>query len=154
MCPNHGEVTQVAKKVLTHSGCPLCDQEKAKKRRRGGKYSKTKGSQYELQIAKELANCGFPNIVTSRSESKRTDDMKIDLIDKDGKLPINIQCKKTKVTPSYFNIREACPMKDKPFVIFWNRQEVKEGSVDMSSAGEVVMLPKEYFYELLKKVSE
>ena len=150
-CPIHGEVTQIAKKVLVHSGCPLCDQEKAKKNRRGGKSAKNKGSQYELQIAKELSDCGYPNVVTSRSESKRKDDMKIDLIDQDGKLPFYAQCKKTRNTPNYFGIEDECPLKDKPFVIFWNKQEVKEGNVNMSSAGEIVMIPKEYFYKLLQK---
>ena len=152
-CPVHGEVTQLAKKVLTHSGCPVCDQEKAKAKRRGGKYAKSKGSNYELQIAKELGTCGYPNVVTSRSESKRTDDMKVDLIDKDGRLPFYAQCKKTKNTPSYFGIESECSLKDKPFVIFWNKQEVKEGNVNMSSAGEVVMIPKEYFYKLIREAA-
>ena len=150
ICPTHGEVTQIAKKVLVHSGCPLCDQEKAKAKRRGGKYARSKGNNYELQIAKELGELGYQNIVTSRSESKRTDNMKIDLIDKDGKLPFYAQCKKTKNTPSYFGISDECPLKDKPFVVFWNKQEVKEGNVNMSSAGEVVMIPKDYFYKLLR----
>lgn len=149
-CSIHGEVTQLAKKVLTHTGCPICDQEHAKKKRRSGSYVKSKGKNYELQIAKELKACGYPNIVTSRSESKNTDDMKIDLIDKDNKLPVYIQIKKTKNTPNYFKIEEGCPLKDKPFVIFWSKQEVKEGQLNMSNKGEVVIIPKDFFYTLLK----
>ena len=150
MCPVHGEVThKEAKKHLVRSGCPVCDEEKAKRSRRGGKYTKTKGSRYELEIAKELAACGYPEVVTSRSESKRMDNAKVDLIDKENRLPFNIQCKITKNTPNYFKIREEAP-KDKAFTIFWNRQEVKDGNVNMSSKGEVVMIPKEFFYELLK----
>ncbi len=132
----------------------MCDQEKAKKSRRSGSYQRNKGNNYERQIAKELAECGYPNIVTSRSESKRKDDMKIDLIDQDNKLPFYAQCKKTRNTPNYFGIENDCPLKDKPFVVFWNKQEVKEGNVNMSSAGEIVMIPKEYFYQLLKKCSK
>ena len=148
-CPEHGEVThKEAKKHLVRSGCPLCDEEKAKKGRKG-KYSKNKGSRYELEIAKELSTCGYPEIVTSRSESKRMDNAKVDLIDKEGRLPFHIQCKITKNTPNYFKIREEAP-KNLPFTIFWNRQEVKEGNVNMSSKGEVVMVPKDFFYELLK----
>lgn len=73
-------------------------------KKRTGKYCRNKGHNYELKIAKELNELGF-NMVTSRSESKRTDDNKIDLIDLSNKLPINIQLKKTSATPSYFNIR-------------------------------------------------
>ncbi len=149
ICPKHGEVTQIAKKVLTHTGCPICDQEKAKKNRRSGKYSRTKGNNYEVKIAHELADCGYPNVVTSRSESKRVDNSKVDLIDLDGKLPIDIQIKCTSNTPSFFKIRNAYP-RVKPFAIFWNSQVVKEGQVNMNSQGELVMIDKDFFYELLK----
>ena len=143
------EVTQIAKKVLTHTGCPLCDSKKAKKSRQSGKYQRNKGHNYELKIAKELIACGYPNVVTSRSESKRIDDQKVDLIDLDNKLPILIQCKATKNVPNFFKIKNACK-RDKPFTLFWSRQEVKEGQVNMSSAGELVMVDKDFFYELLK----
>ena len=44
-CPKCQQyVTQIAKKVLTHTGCPLCDAAKAKKKRQSGSYSKVKGS--------------------------------------------------------------------------------------------------------------
>ena len=150
ICPIHGKVTQKAKSHFTRSGCFECDQEKAKKGRRG-KYSKSKGSNYELKLVKELKELGYEGVVTSRSESKKVDNMKVDLIDTEGKLPFHVQAKCTKNTPSYHAIEEACPLKDKPFVLFWNRQEIKEGNINMSSAGEVVFVPKEYFYELIKR---
>lgn len=149
ICPVHGEVTQIAKKVLTHSGCHLCDIEKAKKKRQSGKYSRNKGNSYELKIAKELQELGYSGVVTSRSQSKRMDNMKIDLIDVDNKLPFYCQLKCTSNVPNYFKIQSQCPLKDKPFVLFFNRQEVKEGQVNMSSAGELVMIPKDFFYKLL-----
>lgn len=152
VCPIHGEVTQPAKKVLTHSGCPLCDQEKAKQSRRSGKYSRNKGHSYETKIAKELRELGYDGVVTSRSQSKRMDDMKIDLIDLNDKLPFYCQLKCTSNVPNYFKIRSQCPLTDKPFVLFFNRQEVKDGQVNMSSAGEVVMVDKEFFYKLLNKI--
>lgn len=70
ICPIHGEVTQIAKKVLTHSGCPECDQEKAKKKRKGGKYAKTKGSNYELKIIHELEELGYKGLKSARSKVK------------------------------------------------------------------------------------
>lgn len=149
-CPEHGEVTQVAKSHLVRSGCIMCDAEKAKSKRKNGKYAKSKGRAYEYKIRDELKEVGFPELVTSAGESKRMDNMKIDLIDPSGKLPFYAQIKCTKPTPSYHNIAEACPLKDKPLILFWNKQSVKEGQVNMSSEGEVVILPKEYFYELLR----
>ena len=117
-------------------------------KKRSGKYSKTKGSNYERKIAKELQELGFTGVVTSRAESKKMDDQKVDLIDTEGMLPISIQLKCTQVTPSYFKIQEECPIKDKPFCIIWNKQEKRE--INCVSAGEVAMIPKEFLYELLK----
>lgn len=113
-----------------------------------GAYAKRKGNAYERQIAKELRELGFEGCVTSRSESKAMDNNKIDLIDTEGKLPFYAQLKKTQNTPSYAKISAECSLKDKPFVIFWNIQEKKDSKC--VSKGEIVMIPKEYFYELLK----
>lgn len=120
----------------------------AKKKKRSSKYSRTKGHSYEVKIAKELRDLGYAGIVTSRSESKSTDDNKVDLIDKDGKLPCYVQLKSTQATPSYYSIKKACTFNDKPFVIIWNKQEKKE--VNICSVGELAMIPKDFFYELLK----
>ena len=119
-----------------------------KPRQRSAKYSKTKGSSYEQKIAKELRELGFEGVVTARFESKSKDNNKIDLVDKEDKLPVYIQLKCTQNTPSYFKIEEECDLKDKPFCLIWNKQEKKE--INICSVGEVVMIPKEYFYELLK----
>ena len=69
------------------------------KKKRSSAYSKTKGSAYERQIVNELkALTGNENISTSRSSSKKLDDMKIDINDEDGVLPCYIQTKKTQTT--------------------------------------------------------
>lgn len=67
---------------------------------------------------------------------------------------MNIQNKITQNTPNYFKIAEECSDKSKPFTLFWNRQESIEGQVNMSSKGEVVFVPKQFFYELLKAYKE
>lgn len=121
---------------------------KDKPKKRSGAYAKNKGNAYERQIAGELRDIGFTGCVTSRSESKSTDDMKIDIFDKEGTLPCYIQLKKTQNTPSYAKISDECGLKDKPFVLIWNMQEKKE--VNCVSKGEVAMIPKKFFYELLK----
>ena len=94
------------------------DIETPKKRKsRSKSYSRTKGHNYETKIARELRDLGFSNIVTSRSESKSMDDNKVDLIDKDNKLPCAIQLKCTQTIPSYFKIRSESTVNPEDFVI-------------------------------------
>jgi len=122
-CPTHGEVEVTPKQHLKNggTGCIKCDDEIAKTKRKSGKYSKRKGSNYENEIARELREVCCPGVVTSRSESKRMDDKKVDLVDTEGKLPFYVQLKKTKATPNYFKIREESGLTAKPFCLIWNR---------------------------------
>lgn len=113
-----------------------------------GKYNRTRGNNFETKIARELRELGYTGVVTSRSESKNMDNNKIDIIDTDNKLPCYLQLKKTIAYPSYFKIYEQCSLKDKPFCIIWAAQEKKEKNI--CTKGELVILPKEYFYELIK----
>lgn len=113
------------------------------------KRSRARGVAYEQQIAKELRELGFDGVVTSRSESKTMDDNKIDLVDKNNQLFFYPQLKRTGKCPNYFAIEEQCPLKDKPFVVFWNYQKPTEKT--FRSGGEIVMLSKAFFYELIKK---
>ena len=92
-------------------------QEEMPKKKRTGAYNKRRGNQYETRIAKELRDLGFNGVVTSRSESKRTDDNKIDLIDTENKLPCFIQLKRTINTPQYFKIREESTVDYSKFVL-------------------------------------
>ena len=121
------------------------------KKKRSGSYSKTKGSTYERQIVKELKELtGSEEISTSRSSSKKLDDMKIDIHDESGTLPCYFQLKKTQTTPSVKKINEDVGKIDKPLCILWNIQEKKDGNVNITSCGEYAIIPKEFFYELLK----
>ena len=119
-----------------------------KKRTRSKSYSRTKGHNYETKIAKELRDLGFTGIVTSRSESKSTDDNKIDLIDKENKLPCEIQLKCTQSIPSYFKIRSESTVDPEKFVIIWSKQEKRE--INIVSVGEAVIMDKSLFYKLIE----
>lgn len=103
---------------------------------------------YELKIIKELTQLGWAGLVSSRSESKSLDNDKIDIAETIDKLPFYVQCKKTKNCPSIAEITKACPRKDRPLVIIWNKQINKE--VNMASDGEYVMMTKDFFYELIQ----
>lgn len=118
------------------------------KKKRNLKNNRKRGNAYEVLIAQELRDLGFPNIKTSRSESKSMDDRKIDLVDLDNKLFFYPQLKATIKTPDYFGIEKSCPLKDKPFVIFWKK--IKPTDSTFRSEGEIVMLPKDFFYKLIK----
>lgn len=125
-------------------------QEKPKKKR-SGSYSKNKGSAYERQIVNELKELtNSENIATSRSSSKKLDNMKIDIFDEDGVLPCYFQLKKTQTTPSVKKINSEVGKLDRPLCILWNIQEKKEGNVNITSNGEYAIIPKEFFYKLLE----
>lgn len=117
------------------------------RRSKNAKKSKAKGNAFELEVAHKLQEIGYPNVVSSRSESKSKDDAKIDLVDKDDLLACNIQCKYTANMPNYFTIRDACPDKDKPFCMAW-KKATNDGT---NSPGTVVVMPIEYFYQLIKQ---
>ena len=77
------------------------------KKKRSGAYSKNKGNAYELKIVKELKELtGNENISTSRANSKKLDNMKIDIFDEDDVLPCYFQLKKTQTTPSVKKIND------------------------------------------------
>lgn len=124
------------------------DIEKKPKRRGLGARNKARGNEYECRIAKELRELGFTGVVTARSESKRTDNNKVDLIDTNKQLPFNIQLKRTVNTPQYFKIREESTVDPKSFVLIWNKQE--KANVNFLSVGEAVIMDKETFYDLIK----
>ena len=76
------------------------------------------------------------------------DNNKVDLIDTDNKLPVMIQLKKTTTTPQYFSIVKETTVPKEKFVIIWNKQ--KNVNDRFLSEGEVVMISKDLFYQLIK----
>ena len=117
--------------------------------RRRGKASRRRGHSYETKIVKELKKItGDEEICTSRSESKRLDDKKIDIADPNGVLPFYCQMKATQATPQIKKLNEEVGLKDKPLVIFWNAQEAKDKK--QVSVGEYCIVAKKLCYEMLK----
>lgn len=110
-----------------------------------GRANRKKGHNFELGVIRRLNEIGY-NCVSSRSESKRTDDKGIDIIDLDDKLPFNIQCKYSSNTPNYFLLKEKCPDKTKPFAIAW-KKATNDGT---NSPGTIIMMDIEEFYKCIK----
>ena len=109
--------------------------------------SKRKGNSFELEVVHKLREIGYEECVSSRSQDKRADANKIDIVDMKGELPVNIQCKYTQNLPNYFDIRDACTDKDKPYCLIWK----KAGKNGEQSRGTVAVIPIEYFYQLIEK---
>lgn len=106
-----------------------------------GRRSRKKGNTWELEIINRLKEIGYTGCVSARSESKRTDDAKVDIVDLNHELPCYIQAKNVKVLPSYHKVASECPFTDKPFVI----------AVKLEGKTPLAMLPLDFFYELLNK---
>lgn len=109
------------------------------------KKSKNKGSEWESEIIKHLREIGYEGCVRAAGESKFADNNKIDIVDTNHELPINIQAKNTQNLPNYFTIRDACTDKTKPFCLAW-KKAAEGGS---NSPGSVMVVPMDFFYELL-----
>ena len=116
-----------------------------------GKRSRNRGHAYERKIVNEIKNItGDEDLCTSRSESKKLDDMKIDIADPNNTLSFYCQIKSTQQTPQIKKINLEVGKKDKPLVIFWNAQESRDAK--QISVGEYCILPKEFFYKLISKI--
>ena len=107
------------------------------------KQSRSKGNQCERDVVHDLREIGY-DVYTSRSESKRLDDAKVDIA---GEIPYYIQIKHTATQPNYYKIEESCPLKDKPFCIVW-KKAFNDGS---RSPETIVMIPYSQFLTLIKK---
>ena len=89
-------------------------------------------------------------MVTSRSESKTTDDNKVDIIDKNNQLPfgINIQVKHQISYPQYFKIREQSTVPNNTFIILWDKQEPREKNI--ITVGRCAIMDIDLFYKLIE----
>lgn len=118
------------------------------RKRRSGSYNRNRGHRAEQKIVNELKELGFTGVVSSRQESKSADDNKIDIIDKENKLPCNIQIKHTLQTPNYFAIREETTTPKEDFCIIWDKQ--KKCDTNIVTVGTAVIMDKKLFYKLIK----
>jgi hypothetical protein len=99
---------------------------------------RTKGHAYEREIAEKFRKAGYPECVTSRSESKRTDDLGIDLCYTD---PWQVQCKnQERISPAPHDILANMPQNQKLNVLFHKRNR----------KGTIVSMDEDTFWALLR----
>lgn len=116
-----------------------------------GKANRRRGHAYERQIVKELKEItGDEKLMSSRLASKILDDSKVDVYDGNNILPCYFQIKCTQAVPKIKQINEEVGLHDKPLAIIWNAQEARESK--QVSVGEYAIIPKDFFYELLKRL--
>ena len=100
--------------------------------------ARSKGNSYERQLVKEFKELfGKEDIFTSRSESKRMDDAGVDLV---GVPMFNVQAKAWERAPSYHKVLSKMPDDTNYNLIFHKKNR----------CGEVVVMTKESFYEIIK----
>jgi len=100
-----------------------------------GKGRREKGLNYERKIRRELIDLGFTGCTTSRYESKKIDDSKIDLCNTG---PLNIQCKAVETGLNYNRILSEMP-RDSNYNVILHKRDRKE----------IAVLSKADFTELL-----
>jgi hypothetical protein len=99
--------------------------------------NRDKGNNFERIIAREFRDLGFANCETSRYASKKTDDMKVDLMFTE---PFNVQAKAWKAAPSYHKTLKEMP-EDTNYNIIIHRRPRQ---------GDVVVIDKKDFYEIVE----
>lgn len=109
------------------------------------KKSKNKGRDLEYEIVSKLKEIGYENVCRSAGESKKLDNMKVDIADPSGELEVAIQAKHYANFPNYFNIKEEC-QDPREFVLIWK----KSAQAGEASKGTVAIMNVDFFYELLK----
>ena len=121
-----------------------------KKQKSIGAKNRTRGNNYERKIVKELKELSNDQeITTTRNESKKLDNMKIDISDPNNIFPCYFQLKATQNTPSVKQLNNEVGKKDKPLCILWAAQELREKN--QITVGEYAIIPKNLFYNMLKK---
>ena len=76
--------------------------------------NKKKGNSFELEIVHKLREIGYLGCMSARSVNKIADANKIDIVDTNDALPINLLAKYTQNMPNIFDIMDACGNKSKP----------------------------------------
>lgn len=95
------------------------------------------GHTYERALRLELIELGWDKCQTSRYASRETDDANVDFVETP---PFQIQAKRWKSAPSYHEILDSMPQNENYNVVIHKRP----------NRGEVVVMSKEDFYEIIK----
>lgn len=120
-----------------------------------GKRNRVAGHNWERECAKLLVKIGYPYVVTSRSENRKRDADKIDLMNTDeyenGVLPYSIQCKTLSTTAPYPKLfAEMKDLKGTVKVVL-HKQTKKSEKGKFLETGRYAILPMDDFFNLIEE---
>lgn len=106
-----------------------------------GSSARNKGHTYERKIRDEFRDLGFKDCETSRYESKKLDDAKVDLTNTGI---FNVQCKAVERLGNLHDVLNSMPDDDKLNLVFHKRNR----------KGDLVAMKAEDFYKLIKELKK
>jgi Holliday junction resolvase len=118
--------------------------------------NRNRGHNYERKIVNFYKELGFEDVVTTRSESKRMDDKKVDVFtphysNAQRPLPFYVQCKlstdKRMINYHQLFSFEHLP-KDKPYIV--HHKVASKKTNKFVQAGEYVIMSSDFYKELIK----
>ena len=121
-----------------------------------GRRNKQAGNSFELNVAKDLHNAGFPNVITTRLGSRLLDSQKIDLMNKDehihGRLPYNIQCKSLAKHADYCKILAEMPANTAEINVVIHRKTKKSDAGRFIKQGTYAIMNADDFYTMIAQI--
>jgi hypothetical protein len=109
--------------------------------------NRSAGHSWERECVKLLSEF-FPDVVTSRSESRRRDDQKVDLCYTDY---LNVQCKTLKDRVDYISIIKEMPVEDGQLNVIFERKTKKSPKGKFVMQGKYVHMTLDDFINLIRK---
>lgn len=113
------------------------------------------GHKWELEALHRLEEI-FPEICTTRLNSRLRDSQKVDIMYKDeakhGRLPYNIQCKTLAKHCDYTSLLKEMPVGDEVNVIIHRKTKKSEASGRFIKQGTYAIMEAEDFYKLIQEL--
>ena len=124
----------------------------------GSSRNRTAGHKWERDCAKILRDKGFPFVVTSRSENRKRDADKIDLMNTDeyenGLLPYSVQCKTLNTTAPYPKLLSEIKDMDGAIKVVLHRQTKKSEGGKFIESGRYACLHMDDFIDLIAELQK
>jgi len=112
------------------------------------KRNRVAGANWERECAKLLSEF-FPDVVTSRSESRRRDDQKVDLCYTDY---LNVQCKTLKDRVDYISVLKEMPVEEGQLNVIFEKKTKKSPKGRFVTQGKYVHMTLDDFIDLIRKI--
>ncbi len=120
-----------------------------------GKRNRIAGHNWERECVKLLIKVGFPHVVTSRSESKKRDADKIDLMNTDehenGLLRYSVQCKTLSNAAPYPKLLSEIKSLKGALKVIFHKQTKKSEKGKFVETGRYAILYMDDFLDLIKE---